>query len=77
MHGKLYICVLAVDLIGKLIELDPSKRLTAEQTLAHPYLKEYHDPDDEPTFEAQLKSEQFAAAYAKNELEIGRWKGST
>jgi len=57
--------------------LDPSTRLTAEQTLDHPYLKEYHDPDDEPTFTTQLTCDRFPAAHSRNELEISSWKGST
>jgi len=50
--------------------------LTAEQTLAHPYLVDYHDPRDEPTFEVQLTSDQFLDAYSSSELEIFRWKGN-
>jgi mitogen-activated protein kinase 1/3 len=29
--------------------VDPRKRYTVEQCLAHPYLDAYHDPDDEPS----------------------------
>jgi len=71
------LCNSAIDLIQKLIELDPSRRLTAEQTLAHPYLEDYHDPDDEPTCEAQPTSHQFAAVDSANDLDISRWKGIT
>jgi len=71
------ICIAAVDLIEKLIELDPSKRLTAEQTLAHPYLDDFHDPTDEPTFNGQLTYNQFPDAYSTKELDISRWKGDT
>jgi len=71
------ICIEAIDLIEKLIELDPTKRLTAEQTLTHPYLKEYHDPSDEPTHNTQLTCDRYPAAYSKNELDISCWKGNT
>lgn len=29
------------------MEFDPSKRITVEEALAHPYLSAYHDEDDE------------------------------
>ena len=31
-----------IDLLDKLLQFDPRKRLTAEQALGHPYLKLYH-----------------------------------
>ncbi|CAF1612805.1 unnamed protein product [Rotaria magnacalcarata] len=40
--------LLAFDLLDKLLTFNPSLRLTAEQTLSHPYLTQYSDPDDEP-----------------------------
>ncbi|KAI8065349.1 MAP kinase [Gilbertella persicaria] len=40
---------MAIDLLNKLLEFDPSKRITVEEALAHPYLSAYHDEDDEPT----------------------------
>ncbi len=38
----------AIDLIKKLLYFDPSKRPTVEQVLAHPYVAQFHNPDDEP-----------------------------
>jgi serine/threonine protein kinase len=35
--------ILAIDLLSKLLEFDPSKRYTAKQALRHPYLKPLHD----------------------------------
>ena len=40
---------MAIDLLNKLLEFDPAKRITVEEALAHPYLGAYHDEDDEPT----------------------------
>lgn len=37
---------------------DPKKRLTVDQALEHPYLAQYHDPEDEPAV-APLDSEYF------------------
>lgn len=38
----------AIDLLRQLFEYDPTKRITAEQALKHPYLSKYHIPEDEP-----------------------------
>ena len=41
------ICNAALDLLEKLLTFDPMARITVEQTLKHPYLESYHDPEDE------------------------------
>jgi len=38
----------ALDLLDKMLAFDPSKRITVEEALAHPYLAIWHDPSDEP-----------------------------
>ncbi|XP_023349330.1 mitogen-activated protein kinase 1 isoform X1 [Eurytemora carolleeae] len=37
-----------LDLLDKLLSFSPSSRLSIEQALAHPYLDNYYDPQDEP-----------------------------
>ena len=37
-----------LDLMGKLLQLEPKKRISAEEALAHKYISRYHDPKDEP-----------------------------
>lgn len=45
---------LALDLIDKCLEFDPSQRCTVEDALKHPYFEELHDPSDEPVYEKKL-----------------------
>ena len=39
----------AVDLLDRLLVVDPAQRISAEEALSHPYLAHYSDPEDEPT----------------------------
>jgi serine/threonine protein kinase len=38
----------AIDLLQKMLTFDPTKRITIDEALKHPYLESMHDPDDEP-----------------------------
>ena len=38
---------LAIDLLEKLLVMDPDRRLNAVEALAHPYFSNYADPEDE------------------------------
>ena len=38
----------ALDLLRNLLHFNPSKRLSAEQALRHPYIAQFHNPEDEP-----------------------------
>ncbi|CAN0874864.1 Mitogen-activated protein kinase 3 [Linum grandiflorum] len=57
---------LAIDLVDKMLAFDPTKRITVEEALAHPYLERLHDIADEPVcqesfsfdFEHQALSEE-------------------
>lgn len=42
----------ALDLLYQLLRLDPSKRISVEAALEHPYLATLHDPEDEPVADA-------------------------
>ena len=42
----------AVDLVDKMLVLDPARRITVEEALAHPYLQSLHDEVDEPCAES-------------------------
>jgi len=37
-----------LDMLDKLLSFNPMTRMTTEQALAHPYMAEYYDPEDEP-----------------------------
>ncbi|EAS03289.2 extracellular response kinase (macronuclear) [Tetrahymena thermophila SB210] len=38
----------ALDLLQNLLQFNPKKRITAEQALSHPYVRQFHNPNDEP-----------------------------
>lgn len=38
----------ALDLLGRMLKLNPSNRIAVEDALAHPFLTDYHYPNDEP-----------------------------
>jgi serine/threonine protein kinase len=39
----------AIDLLQKMLKFDPDERISIEDALGHPYLKEHHDLTDEPS----------------------------
>ena len=43
---------LAIDLLGQMLQFNPAKRVTAEEAIAHPFLKDYHEWEGvvEPTW---------------------------
>ena len=43
-----------LDLLDKMLDLNPSRRITVEDALMHPFLETMHDPEDEPSFEGAI-----------------------
>lgn len=60
----------AIDLIDKMLQLDPLKRITCEEALEHPYLSTFHDIEDEP------EGTPFDEQYESQELSVPEWKGT-
>ncbi|XP_071156426.1 mitogen-activated protein kinase 14-like isoform X1 [Mytilus edulis] len=59
---------LAIDLMEKMLDLDSETRVTAEDALAHSYLAQYSDPNDEPT------AAPFDQSFENMELSIPEWR---
>ncbi|XP_051516210.1 mitogen-activated protein kinase 14A-like isoform X2 [Myxocyprinus asiaticus] len=58
----------AIDLLEDMLVLDPEVRLTAKDGLSHPYLSEFHDPENEPV------SPPYDDSFESLELAVSEWK---
>jgi len=45
----------AADLLNKLLQFNPNKRITADEALRHPYVAQFHNPTDEPACERPIR----------------------
>ena len=62
------VCYAAIDLLERMLDLDPDTRITAEEALSHEYLRQYSDPSDEPV------SQTYDQSYEEKEFEVPYWK---
>lgn len=46
--------LLAIDLLEKMLDIDPEKRTTAADALTHPHVSTYSDLNDEPECDKQI-----------------------
>jgi len=60
---------LAIDLLDQMLKLDSDLRPTAVQALAHPYLAQYADPNDEPT-----ASGLYDESFEDQDYTVNDWK---
>merc|ERR1712138_181037 len=44
----------ALDLLRRLLQFNPMKRISAEAALSHPYVSQFHNPDDEPGCDREI-----------------------
>ena len=44
----------ALDLLRNLLQFNPTKRLSAEQALKHPYVAQFHNPQEEPICDKKI-----------------------
>ena len=63
----------ALDMLKNLMHFNPGKRLTAEQCLKHPYVAQFHNPDDEPICTKRINipiddNQKFAIRDYRNKL---------
>ncbi|KAJ9473291.1 Extracellular signal-regulated kinase 1 [Diplonema papillatum] len=66
--------VQALDLIEKMLAFNPVKRITAAEALAHPYLAQLHDPNDEPVCSRKFYWEKDSCDLSAEELRNGLWE---
>uniref|UniRef100_A0A6B2L5E5 Mitogen-activated protein kinase n=1 Tax=Arcella intermedia TaxID=1963864 RepID=A0A6B2L5E5_9EUKA len=45
----------ALDLLTRLLHFNPEKRITAQDALEHPFVEQFHNPDDEPACREAIK----------------------
>lgn len=60
----------ALDVLEKMLTFNPNKRITVDEALAHPYLEQYYDPDDEPVAEKPFSFEMELDDLPKEQLKL-------
>jgi serine/threonine protein kinase len=50
----------AIDLLEKMLQFNPDKRITVEEALAHPYLAQMHDPATELSAPSEQPPQPFS-----------------
>ena len=58
----------ALDLLERMLTFNPNNRITVEDALAHPYLEQYYDPNDEPVAQEPFRYWSGFASKAKFQI---------
>ncbi len=67
----MYVLSTAIDLLEGMLVLDPEVRLTAKNGLSHPYISEFHDPENEPV------SPAYDDSFESLDLAVSEWKSES
>ncbi|THU72417.1 hypothetical protein C4D60_Mb04t11910 [Musa balbisiana] len=66
----------AIDLLEKMLVFDPSKRITVNEALQHPYLASLHDINDEPFCPAPFSFDFEHPSYTEEDIKELIWRES-
>ncbi|KAK4758246.1 hypothetical protein SAY87_019547 [Trapa incisa] len=66
----------AVDLLEKMLVFDPSKRITVDEALCHPYLAPLHDINEEPVCPTHFKFDFEQPSFTEEHIKELIWRES-
>ncbi|KAJ4777192.1 Mitogen-activated protein kinase [Rhynchospora pubera] len=66
----------AMDLLEKMLVFDPSKRITVDEALCHPYLASLHDINDEPVCPAPFSFDFEQPSFTEEDIKELIWRES-
>ncbi|KAK9277612.1 hypothetical protein L1049_007158 [Liquidambar formosana] len=66
----------AVDLLEKMLVFDPSKRITVDEALCHPYLSSLHDLNDEPVCSSPFSFDFEQPSFTEENIKELIWRES-
>uniref|UniRef100_A0A452YPB6 Protein kinase domain-containing protein n=2 Tax=Aegilops tauschii TaxID=37682 RepID=A0A452YPB6_AEGTS len=64
----------AVDLLERMLVFDPSRRITVDEALHHPYLASLHDINEEPTCPAPFSFDFEQPSFTEEHMKELIWR---